>query len=94
MRCDMTGGGQRGWWGGGRGGDSLCMISDILLESNKLLHDGISLTSEPSKITLCLLVTTTTASALFILVQLGIQQYTELLFQHKGLCNSAGSTAL
>ena len=78
----------------GKRDDSLCMISDILLESNKLLHDSISLASESGMLTLCLLVTTPTAFALFILVQLGIQQYTELLFQHKGFCSSAGNTAL
>ena len=81
--------------GGGWGGlDSLCMISDILLESNKLLHDSISLALEPGMLALCLFVTTTTAFAVFILIQLGIQQYTKLLFQHKSLCSSAGSTAL
>ena len=91
MHRDMTG---QGRGGGGHGCDSLCVISDVLLESNKLLHDSVSLASEPGTFTLGLLVTTPTASALFILVQLGIQQYTKLLFQHKGLCRAAGSALL
>ena len=77
-----------------RGSHLPCMLSDVLLESNQLLHDCISLTPEPATLLLCQLVTASTAPAVLILIQLGIQQHTQLLLQHKGLCSSAGSTAL